>query len=146
MKKIFVVFILLCQVPAFAQQDPLFTQYMFNKLVVNPAYAGSRDQLTIDLLDRFQWVGIEGAPRTLTLGADLPLRNNKVGLGLYIYRDELGPTVDQGLMGTYAYHIKTMKGRFSFGLQVGVKYFDFDWNAIRTWAVQLQPAFYGEHN
>ena len=53
-------------ISAYAQQDPLFSQYMFNKLVVNPAYAGSREVFTADLLNRYQWVGIEGAPKTLT--------------------------------------------------------------------------------
>jgi type IX secretion system PorP/SprF family membrane protein len=131
MKKIFLFLLLLINISAFAQQDPLFTQYMFNKLVVNPAYAGTREMLTVDILDRYQWLGIDGAPRTITIAAHAPLRNNKVGLGLYIYRDALGPTINQGVMGTYAYHLQTAKGRFSFGLQFGIKYFNFDWNAIR---------------
>jgi type IX secretion system PorP/SprF family membrane protein len=114
------------------QQDPLFTQYMFNKLVVNPAYAGSRELLTIDILNRTQWVGIDGAPQTLTFGAHMPMRNRKVAVGFYGYRDALGPTVNQGLMGTYAYRLIFPEGTFSFGLQAGLKYFNFDWNMIRV--------------
>jgi type IX secretion system PorP/SprF family membrane protein len=100
---------------------------MFNKLALNPAYAGSREILTIDLLDRYQWVGIEGAPRTFTVAAHMATRNNKVGLGVYAYRDALGPTINQGMMGTYAYRLLLGKGTLSLGLQAGIKYFDFDW-------------------
>lgn len=132
MKKLIIVFLLLGGAQAFAQQDPLFTQYMFNKLVVNPAYAGSQEMTTIELLDRYQWVGIDGAPKTLTLSAHTVTNNNKVGLGVYVYRDEIGPTIDQGIMGTYAYRIQTSKGWFSMGIQGGIKYFDFDWNMINT--------------
>jgi type IX secretion system PorP/SprF family membrane protein len=132
MKKLLLVFLLFNSVFVFAQQDPLFTQYMFNKLVVNPAYAGSQEMATIDLLNRYQWVGIEGAPKTLTLSAHTVTDNNKVGLGIYVYRDELGPTVDQGVMGTYAYRIETQRGYISMGIQGGFKYFDYDWNIINT--------------
>ncbi len=132
MKKIIPALLLLINLSVFAQQDALFSQYMFNKLMVNPAYAGSREILTVDLLNRYQWIGIEGAPRTISLSAHSLLKNEKVGLGGYIYRDALGPTVDQGFMATYSYRIRTENGWFSFGIQGGVKYFDFDWNMINT--------------
>lgn len=117
---------------AFSQQDPLFTQYMFNKLLVNPAYAGSREILTIELLNRYQWAGIEGAPNTTTLSAHTLMKNKKVGLGFYVFRDELGPVINQGAMATYSYRIRTRKGWFSFGVQGGIKHFNFDWNAIKS--------------
>jgi type IX secretion system PorP/SprF family membrane protein len=132
MKKIIFAFILFCNLSVVAQQDPLFSQYMFNKLLVNPAYAGSRETFTVDVLNRIQWVGIDGAPRTMTLAAHSILGNNKVGLGGYVYRDELGPTINQGAMATYSYRIQTQKGWFSFGIQGGIKHFNFDWNAIQT--------------
>ncbi len=132
MKKILLALLLFCNFAAFSQQDALFTQYMFNKLLVNPAYAGSREMLTIELLDRYQWVGIEGAPKTITLSAHGLLKNNKVGLGFYVYRDEIGPEINQGAMGTYSYRIRTQHGWFSFGLQFGIKYFNFDFDAINT--------------
>ncbi len=132
MKKITGLVFLLISFSAFAQQDPLFSQYMFNKLALNPAYAGSREVLTIDMLDRYQWVGIDGAPRTFTVGAHMSTRNNKVGLGIYAYRDVLGPTINQGLMGTYAYRLLLDRGTLSFGLQAGIKYFDFDWLQINV--------------
>jgi len=132
MKKILIAFILFSSLSVVAQQDPLFSQYMFNKLLVNPAYAGSRETFSVDVLNRYQWVGIDGAPKTMTLAAHSILGNNKVGLGGYIYRDELGPTINQGAMATYSYRIQTKKGWFSFGIQGGVKHFNFDWNAIQT--------------
>lgn len=125
MKKITGLVLLLIGFSAFAQQDPLFSQYMFNKLALNPAYAGSCAGLTIDLLDRYQWVGIEGAPRTITVAAHMATRNNKAGLGLFAYRDALGPAINQGLMATYAYRLMLGKGNLSFGLQAGFKYFDW---------------------
>jgi type IX secretion system PorP/SprF family membrane protein len=131
--KVFIPFLfLITGLSSNAQQDPLFTQYMFNKLLVNPAYAGSHEELSVDLLSRIQWVGIDGAPRTISIAAHTLLKESKVGLGLYVFRDELGPTVNQGAMGTYSYRIRTDKGWFSFGIQGGIKYFDFNWNAIRA--------------
>jgi len=125
---------------ASSQQDALFTQYMFNKLVVNPAYAGSQEILSVDLLNRTQWVGIDGAPQTLTFGAHTAMRNRKVGLGLYGYRDVLGPQVSQGLMGTYAYRLIFPNSTLSFGLQGGIKYFNIDWDQIRV--KHEDPYFY----
>lgn len=130
MKKIILVFILFCNFAAFAQQDPLFTQYMFNKLLINPAYAGSKELFTIDLLNRTQWVNIEGAPQTLTVSAHTAMRNKHVGLGIYLSRDVLGATNNQSLMGTYAYRLYFSKSSLAFGLQFGLKYFDFNWNEI----------------
>lgn len=132
MKKLTGIIILLFSLSAYAQQDPLFSQYMFNKLVLNPAYAGSREILTIDMLDRYQWVGIDGAPRTFTVGAHMATRNRKVGLGFYAYRDAVGPTVNQGFMATYAYRLLLSKGSLSFGIQGGFKYFDFDWTQMNV--------------
>ncbi len=141
MKKSLILIFIVTGFTSFGQQDPLFNQYMFNKLVVNPAYAGSNEVLSVDLLDRWQWVGISGAPRTFTFSAHTPLRNPKVALGFYGYRDELGATVNQGFMGTYAYRIIWPEGTFSFGLQAGFKYFNFDWNMIRLYNPD-DPFFY----
>jgi type IX secretion system PorP/SprF family membrane protein len=132
MKKILVSLILLISISSYAQQDPLFSQYMFNKLAVNPAYAGSTEMLTVDILSRYQWVGIKGAPRTISLGIHSPLRNNHMGIGLYMYADVIGPTTTFGLSGAYAYRIKIGKGKLCFGLQVGFKYFTFDWNKMNV--------------
>jgi type IX secretion system PorP/SprF family membrane protein len=130
MKKIILVFFLLCNLAVYAQQDPLFTQYMFNKLLVNPAYAGSKEVFTIDMLNRTQWVNIDGAPETFTISAHTAMRNKNVGLGIYLFRDVLGPTNTQGMMGTYAYRIYMGSSSLAFGLQFGFSYFDFNWAAM----------------
>ena len=128
--KLFILFSLFCNVVAFAQQDPLFTQYTFNKLLVNPAYAGSREGLTVTLLNRAQWVNIDGAPNTLVLSAHTASNGKKVGLGAYIVRDAIGPIVNTSLMGTYSFRILMDESIFSFGLQGGLKYFDYNWSMM----------------
>jgi type IX secretion system PorP/SprF family membrane protein len=104
---------------------------MFNKLLVNPAYAGSKEVLAIDVLNRNQWVNIEGAPKTLTISAHTAMKNKKVGLGLYMYRDALGATSTLSFMGTYSYRIYMERSSLAFGLQFGFDYFDFDWNELK---------------
>lgn len=132
MKKIIVAFFLFCNLATFAQQDPLFTQYMFNKLLINPAYAGSRENFTIDMLDRKQWVNIEGAPETFTVSAHTAMRNKNVGIGMYIVRDVLGASLNQSVMGTYAYRLYFAQSSLAFGLQFGLKYYDMNWNEIKV--------------
>ena len=132
MKKLIVILALFTGPFAIAQQDALFSQYMFNKLIMNAGYTGSREVMSADLTDRYQWAGFEGAPKTLTFSMHTPLRNEHIGVGFYFYRDELGPTVDQGFMASYAYRILLPKGKLSFGIQAGVKYFNIDWAKIYT--------------
>lgn len=119
-------------VRTFAQQDPLFSQYMFNKLAVNPAYAGSRDALTVDALYRYQWVNIDGAPQTLSASIHSPLKNEHIGVGLNVYHDAIGPSVNQGAMATFSYRIIFPNSKLSFGLQAGYKYSDVLFSRITT--------------
>jgi type IX secretion system PorP/SprF family membrane protein len=77
-------------VVGFAQQDAQFTQYMYNTININPAYAGSRGALSIFALHRTQWVGLDGAPVTNAVSINTPL-NNKLGLGVSIINDRIGP-------------------------------------------------------
>lgn len=116
-----------------AQQDAQYSQYMFNMLAVNPAYAGSRDVLSITGLYRNQWVGLEGAPVTQTLTADMPVRKEKIGLGLSLFNDRVGVITSRGITGTYAYRIRfDRKGTLSFGIQGGVVYFNSELRSVRT--------------
>jgi type IX secretion system PorP/SprF family membrane protein len=131
MKKLIIIIVLLTGLTGFAQQDVLYSQYMFNKLMVNPGYTGSREVFSADLLYRYQWVGIEGAPKTLSLSMHAPLRNDHIALGGYIYNDQIGPVIDQGALASYAYRISLPKGKLSFGLQAGVKYNTIDWDMIK---------------
>jgi type IX secretion system PorP/SprF family membrane protein len=97
-----------------AQQLPMFTHYMNNTLMVNPAYAGSRDALTITTLHRSQWVDFKGAPITQTLSMHSPLRNEHIGVGLSILNDKIGPTNNTSIFVDYAYIMKlTEKSKLS---------------------------------
>ena len=131
MKKLVLILFVFMSLGGFAQQDALFSQYMFNKLVLNPAYAGTRETISATIVGRRQWVGIDGGPETATFTVHGPLRNRKVGLGLYVYTDQLGPLVSYGIMTNYSYIIQVgQKGKLSFGLQAGIKHTDIDWNLI----------------
>ncbi|MCB0793707.1 MAG: type IX secretion system membrane protein PorP/SprF [Flavobacteriales bacterium] len=122
-----------------AQQDPMYSQYMFNTLAFNPAYAGSADVFTIMALSRHQWVGFEGAPSTQTLALHSPLKLSGLSLGGSIIHDKLGPTRQTGAFLDVAYRIRTGdKSRLSFGLKGGVNLFQADLAALPT--VELDPS------
>ncbi len=107
-----------------AQQDPQFTQYMYNTISVNPAYAGSRGALTLGGLHRSQWVGIEGAPVTQTVFVHSPIVNEKMGLGFSAVNDKVGPINQTFLFGDFAYHLKLTKTlKLGLGLKAGVNMF-----------------------
>lgn len=103
-----------------AQFEPQFTQYMFNEMYINPAYAGSRDHLSMTGLYRNQWVGIKGAPVTETFSANTPLKNEKIGVGLTFMHEEIGVTKDNSIFATYAYRLPIQNGVFSMGVQAGL--------------------------
>lgn len=129
MRKLFILIFGLAGLGALAQQDALYSQYMFNMLVINPAYSGSRDVLSTTACYRYQWVDVPGAPRTLTLSAHTPLRNERVALGLYVYNDEVGPLGDWGVITNYAYHLPVGEEMFlSFGLDFGIHKMSIDWS------------------
>ena len=130
MKRIIILHLFFITAVSYAQQDPLFTQYIYNKLEFNPGYAGSGGQFSMDLLSRFQWTGIKGAPRTISFTAHTPLRNQHIGLGFYTYRDELGPSVDYGAMAAFSYRIIFSTTKLCFGIQAGFKYMDINWGLL----------------
>jgi len=113
-----------------AQQDPQYSQYMFNQLVLNPAYAGSKEALSSTLIARNQWVGLDGAPKTITLSLHAPLKKKKVGLGLTVIGDQVGPVKSIGLLGSYAYRIPLGNGKLSFGLRAGIYDYTYNWAEI----------------
>jgi len=102
-----------------AQQDALYSQYMFNQFTINPAYAGTRNSFSSVLLFRNQWSGLSGAPNTLNFSVHTPFSGKKMALGLNFIADEIGPSKNSSIMGTYAYHLQTSKGKLSFGLRGG---------------------------
>ena len=88
-----------------AQQDPQYTQYMYNMNVVNPAYAGSKESLSLTALYRKQWSGFDGAPETFTFSAHAPF-GDKVGLGLSAIKDELGPVSETNVYADFSYTLE----------------------------------------
>jgi len=103
-----------------AQQDPQYTQYMYNMNVVNPAYAGSRGTLSLGLLGRTQWTSVDGAPKSMTFDVHAPL-GKKVGVGLSVIADEIGPAKEQNIYADFSYTLETSSvGRLAFGLKGGV--------------------------
>ena len=112
---------------ALAQQDPQFTQYMFNLLSINPAYAGSAERVSLKALTRHQWVGFEGAPTTQTLTADMPLPLESICVGASLMRDELGPVTQYAALVDVAYRIFLGNdAKLSFGLKGGLNLFQAD--------------------
>ncbi len=136
---IFIV-LLLMGYSLFAQQEPMFTKYMFNSLIFNPGYAGAKDHLSLGLLHRSQWWEIEGAPITQTFTAHTPLRNERVGVGLSIVNDKIGPTNSTGANLVYAYRIPMGKAKLSIGLQGGVESYRADWSKLNL-EQTADPAF-----
>ncbi len=111
---------LLIGLNAYAQFEPQFTQYMFNEMFLNPAYAGSREHLAMTALYRNQWVGMDGAPKTQTFSAHTPLRNEKIGVGLSVLHEEIGVTQDFSVFGAYAYRIALADGNLSMAVSGGI--------------------------
>lgn len=102
-----------------AQQEAMYSQYMFNTLAINPAYAGSRNITSATALYRSQWVGVDGAPETATFTIDAPFNDKKIGLGLQVFSDKIGVTQNAGALASYAYRIRMETGTLAFGLQAG---------------------------
>lgn len=107
----------------FAQQDPQFTQYMFNLLALNPAYAGSAERVSMKALTRHQWVGFTGAPTTQTLTVHSPLLHESLGIGGTVMRDSHGPITQYTFMADIAYRIFMGDAKLAFGLKGGLNLF-----------------------
>ncbi len=114
----------------YSQNDALYNQYMFNYFILNPAYAGAEGVLNATIIDRHQWVGLDGAPNTMTFSTHFPTQKKKVGLGMYVFSDNLGATNDYGIMGNYSYSVETAKGILAFGIQGGIYQHHIDWNKL----------------
>lgn len=112
------------------QHTPLTSQYLFNGLLINPAYAGSRDALAVNFTHRQQWVGFTGAPVTQMMSIHAPVNKRKVGLGAIIYNDRVGVSNETGLMTNYAYRLRTRNGRLSLGVGAGATLLSGAWNTV----------------
>ncbi len=117
-----------------AQQEVMVSQYMFNGLFLNPAYAGSHGYLSSSLLHRAQWVQMEGAPRTSMLALDGTVMNGKMGLGFSMVHDQIGVSRDLDMAGHYAYHLKINdESRLSFGLRAGLSVYSARLTDLLYW-------------
>ncbi|MDP3314335.1 type IX secretion system membrane protein PorP/SprF [Lutibacter sp.] len=135
MKKVKLLFLLVAFITAslsYSQQDPQYTQYMYNMNVLNPAYAGSQGTLSIGLLGRTQWVGIDGAPSTMTAVIHAPVGRN-VGLGFSAIADKIGPVKEQNIYADFSYTIETSdEGRLAFGVKGGFTSQNIDFFKLST--------------
>ena len=115
-----------------AQQEAQFTQYMYNTANINPAYAGSRGVLSALFMHRNQWVGLDGAPKTNTFALHTPL-GEKIGLGVSILNDELGPSIENTFSVDLSYNIPTSKTfKLAFGIKGTANLLNVDFNKLKS--------------
>lgn len=140
MKKLILVFMFF-SIVSNAQQDAQYTQYMYNTIEVNPAYAGSRGALSVFGLYRTQWIGLDGAPETSTFSVNTPLKNSDLGLGVSLVNDKIGPTVENTLSADLSYTIPTSESwNLSFGIKGTANLFNIDINKL-SYEDQDDPQF-----
>jgi type IX secretion system PorP/SprF family membrane protein len=107
----------------FSQQDSHYSQYMFNQMSYNPGYAGSKDEVCTNLLNRQQWVGMPGAPVTTVFNVNTPVKpfNINSGIALSIINDKIGYTTQTGISGTYCYKLDAGSGKLGIGISLGAQ-------------------------
>lgn len=127
-----IIFVIGFGVTADAQQEVQYTQFVFNKLNFNPAYAGSKEAANLSIIYRNQWVGIEGAPKTQTLNFHAPFFKKKIGFGVSITHDEITLSNNWSFSTMYAYRIPIRKSILSFGLQASLQHLGVRWDQIKT--------------
>jgi len=113
-----------------AQQYPVFSQYYFNELVINPGYAGAHVKLSATAMYRNQWINLPGSPKTLNFSSHVALMKNKVGVGLMINRDKIGSYKNDHIYAYYAYKIHFRQATLSAGLQAGINVLGADYSAL----------------
>lgn len=127
----FVIALLGLCISSKAQQEFMFTHYMFNGLAINPAYAGIHDGISTSFLFREQWVGFEGAPSTQVASIHSPLPNRSIGIGAMFYRDQLGLSSEYGALLSYAYRIRIgREAQLSMGLRVSNHHYQVKYDAL----------------
>ena len=129
--KILIFALMLTCYTGFAQQDAQYTQYMYNTININPAYAGSRGVMSIFGLHRTQWVGLDGAPTTNAFSINTPINNSNLGLGVSFVNDKIGPTSDNTISADLSYTIQTSEEfKLSFGIKASGNLFNLDVNRL----------------
>lgn len=134
MKRLFLIAIaMMISAVLSAQQDPMVSQYMFNGLFLNPAYAGSHKFYNATALYRKQWVNFDGAPTTQVIGVDGPLKGKNVGLGLIAANDVIGVSRQTDLYANYSYHLNLGPGKLAMGLRAGASYYKARLSDLHIW-------------
>jgi type IX secretion system PorP/SprF family membrane protein len=127
MKTVLTLLALLMCLSLRAQQDPLYSQYLNNPFVLNPAYAGLTDNLNLSISYRTQWAGFEGSPKTINANGHISLLDNKMGAGLMVISDQIGGSTINEVFGSYSYRINVTDDKvLSFGLQAGFANYQID--------------------
>jgi type IX secretion system PorP/SprF family membrane protein len=130
-RKVLLYVLLLTGIVSYAQEDAQFTQYMYNTINVNPAYAGSRGVLSVFALHRTQWVGLDGAPVTNAVSINTPLKGTRLGLGVSIINDKIGPIHENTISTDLSYTIPTSEMvKISFGIKATANLFDLDYSRL----------------
>ena len=125
--KILIFALMLTSYAGFAQQDAQYTQYMYNTININPAYAGSRGVMSVFGLHRTQWVGLDGAPTTNTFSLNTPISNSNLGVGFSLVNDRIGPTSDNTISADISYTIPMNEVyKLSFGVKASGNIFNLD--------------------
>jgi type IX secretion system PorP/SprF family membrane protein len=131
MKTKFILFTLLIMGSVYAQQDAQFTQYMYNTININPAYAGSRGVMSAFVLHRTQWVGLDGAPVTNTASIHTPIEGSNLGVGLSLVNDRIGISDENNIAADVSYTIETSEDyKLSFGLKFTANLLSVDFNRL----------------
>ena len=124
----------LSAVNGYSQQDAQFTQYMYNTININPAYAGSLEVLSVFELHRTQWVGIDGAPKTNTFSLNTPIKNSNIGFGLSVINDRIGPSDETAISADISYSINTSdKYKLSFGVKATADLLNVDFTKLNIY-------------
>lgn len=132
-KIIRLVLLFLCVV-GYAQQDAQFTQYMYNTINVNPAYAGSKETMSVFILHRTQWVGLDGAPLTNTASIHAPVNGSNIGIGMSIVSDKIGPSEENNIAIDFSYTIPASdRYKLSFGLKTSANLLNIDFNKLNKY-------------
>jgi type IX secretion system PorP/SprF family membrane protein len=146
MKKVIIIIALfLLASKGTGQQEVMVSQYMFNGLFINPAYAGSHEYISSSLLHRTQWVNFSGAPTTALLAVDGAIPNRNVGLGLIVAHDRIGVTEQTDIHGNYAYQLRLGEGKLAFGIKAGVSNYTYRNNKLTVWDAN-DELFTGNNN
>jgi len=139
--KLFSIVMMFTAIVSFAQQDAQYTQYMYNTINVNPAYAGSRGALSFFALHRTQWVGLDGAPITNSISVNTPFNNTNLGAGFSIVNDEIGPSTSNSISADISYTVPVSESfRLSFGVKATANLFNIDITKLNP-SDQTDPQF-----